>query len=250
MIPVCQKHNIKLLTYGSFCGGFLSETWLTQPPPELYSSTASTSTSSSTTTKRLTPSQRKYLDLIRAWGPWYDFQVLLGLLFSIAAKHGVSIHHVATRWVLQQACVASVIIGTSLGTSSSNGSPPPGTPPGGHSAISSPTHRSTSFSISSPTSIKYRNSNNGTVSHGHRSSPSMSSTRRASWGPNKRSSLTAPPVSPVKARATENLRVFGWELDEEDMQMMNAAALGKDGERMDMLLAKLGDCGDEYRNVN
>ncbi|RFU80809.1 aldo keto reductase [Trichoderma arundinaceum] len=251
MIPICQKHNIKLLTYGSFCGGFLSEAWLTQPPPELYSSATSTSTSSasmSSATKRLTPSQRKYLDVIRSWGPWYDFQVLLGLLFSIAAKHGVAIHNVATRWVLQQPSVASVIIGTSLGTSSSNGSPPPGTPPGGHSVVSSPVlaHRST-FSISSP-SIKHRNS--VTANHGHRSSTSFSSNKRASWGLSKRNSFMIPPVPPVKARATENLRVFGWELDEEDMRIINAAALGKDGEKTDMLFAKLGDCGDEYRNAD
>ncbi|KAL7799924.1 aldo/keto reductase [Trichoderma ceciliae] len=252
MIPICQKHSIKLLTYGSFCGGFLSETWLTQPPPELYSSATSASTSSasvSSANKRLTPSQRKYLDVIRSWGPWYDFQVLLGLLFSIAAKHGVAIHNVAMRWVLQQPCVASVIVGTSLGTSSSKGSPPPGTPPGGYSATSSPVlaHRST-FSVSSPQSIKHRNSVSS--NHGHRSSASFSGNRRASWGLSKRTSLVIPPVSPIKARATENLRVFGWELDEEDMRVINAAALGKDGEKTNILLSKLGDCGHEYRNMD
>ncbi|KAH6603192.1 aldo keto reductase [Trichoderma cornu-damae] len=210
MIPICQKHNIKLLTYGSFCGGFLSETWLTQPPPELCSSAPSTSASTPSATKRLTPSQRKYLGVIRSWGPWYDFQVLLGLLFSIAAKHGVAIHSVATRWVLQHPCVASVIIGTSLGTSSSNGSPPPGTPP-------RRPQRHLFASIGPPLRLLRL----------------FASEHQA----------------PQQPRATENLRVFGWELDEEDMRVINAAALGKDGEKTDMLLDKLGDCGDEYRNV-
>ncbi|KAH6604046.1 aldo keto reductase [Trichoderma cornu-damae] len=232
MIPICQKHNIKLLTYGSFCGGFLSETWLTQPPPELCSSAPSTSASTPSATKRLTPSQHQV-----SWR-----HPLLGPL------HGVAIHSVCTRWVLQHPCVASVIIGTSLGTSSSNGSPPPGTPPRRPQrhlfASIGPPLRLLRLFASEHQAPQQR------CNHGHRSSTSFSSNKRASWNLRMRASLMIPPISPVKARATENLRVFGWELDEEDMRVINAAALGKDGESvLDMLLDKLGDCGDEYRNV-
>jgi hypothetical protein len=67
MADVCEKHNIKLLTYGTFvriapapaspsglsyyppvgkCGGFLADAWLDRPEPDPYSSA-------------LTPSQRK-----------------------------------------------------------------------------------------------------------------------------------------------------------------------------------------------
>ncbi|KAL0953077.1 hypothetical protein HGRIS_007277 [Hohenbuehelia grisea] len=50
MADVCDKHNIKLLTYGTICGGFLADKWLNRPQPDLYSSD-------------LTPSQRKEHDL-------------------------------------------------------------------------------------------------------------------------------------------------------------------------------------------
>ena len=33
MIQFCQEHNIQLLTYGTLCGGLLSEKYLGQPEP-------------------------------------------------------------------------------------------------------------------------------------------------------------------------------------------------------------------------
>ncbi|KAG6848842.1 hypothetical protein H0H93_013562 [Arthromyces matolae] len=51
MADVCEKHEIKLLTYGTLCGGFLADKWLGQPEPDLYSG-------------NLTPSQRKELYLL------------------------------------------------------------------------------------------------------------------------------------------------------------------------------------------
>ncbi|ORY57432.1 aldo/keto reductase [Pseudomassariella vexata] len=106
MCAVCTKYDLKLLTYGSFCGGFLSEKWLNQPAPEVYSETS-----------QLTPSQRKYFDMINKWGTWADFQALLDVLYSVARKHGVSLTNIATRWVLQQPAVGAVIVGTRLGVS-------------------------------------------------------------------------------------------------------------------------------------
>jgi len=64
MADVCERHDLKLLTYGTLvggsvfllvssghdivsqCGGFLADKWLNEPEPDLYSG-------------NLTPSQRK-----------------------------------------------------------------------------------------------------------------------------------------------------------------------------------------------
>lgn len=105
MADVCERHNIKLLTYGTLCGGFLSDKWLDQPEPDLYAG-------------ELTPSQRKYLDVIvRAWGTWALFQSLLAVLRVIGSRHGRSIANIATRWVLDHPFVGAVIIGARLGIS-------------------------------------------------------------------------------------------------------------------------------------
>ncbi|KAI0452643.1 putative aryl-alcohol dehydrogenase [Xylaria acuta] len=104
MCAVSAKYGLQLLTYGSFCGGFLSNRWLNQHLPEMYS-----------TTSQLTPSQRKYLGIICDWGSWGDFQRLLHTLAAIAEKHRVSLTNVAIRWVLQKPQVGAVIVGTRLG---------------------------------------------------------------------------------------------------------------------------------------
>ncbi|KAJ7683442.1 NADP-dependent oxidoreductase domain-containing protein [Mycena rosella] len=95
MTDVCARHGVKLLTYGTLasCGGFLADRWLGQPEPDLYAG-------------NLTPSQRKYLDMIvKAWGTWALFQALLRCLRKIGDRHsGLSIANVATRWVLDQPC--------------------------------------------------------------------------------------------------------------------------------------------------
>ncbi|KZT21740.1 Aldo/keto reductase [Neolentinus lepideus HHB14362 ss-1] len=106
MASVCEKHGMKLLTYGTLCGGFLSDRWLHKPEPDLYAG-------------NLTPSQRKYLDIIlRAWGNWDLFQELLAVLREIADRHGrVSIANIATRWVLDHPFVGAVLVGSRLGVS-------------------------------------------------------------------------------------------------------------------------------------
>ncbi|PCH43905.1 Aldo/keto reductase [Wolfiporia cocos MD-104 SS10] len=106
MGDVCERHKVKLLTYGTLCGGFLADQWLNEPEPDLYSG-------------KLTPSQRKYLDMIlKAWGDWQLFQTLLATLRDVGDRHGgVSIANVATRWVLDHPCVGAVIIGARLGVS-------------------------------------------------------------------------------------------------------------------------------------
>ncbi|KAJ3760630.1 aldo/keto reductase [Lentinula raphanica] len=109
MEAVCQKFGIKLLTYGSFCGGFLSDKWLNVNAPNVYSEQA-----------QLTPSQRKYFDMINNWGSWDDFQALLRALRRVATKHNVDIANVATRWVLDRPSVGAVIAGTRAGISNNS----------------------------------------------------------------------------------------------------------------------------------
>ncbi|KAF7538072.1 hypothetical protein G7054_g3206 [Neopestalotiopsis clavispora] len=144
MSAVCQQYGLKLLTYGSFCGGFLSEKWLGQPVPEIYAEK-----------DQLTPSQRKYFDMIRNWGTWTEFQSLLDTLASIAHKYNPA--------------VGAVIVGTRLG---------------------------------------------------------------------------------VSLHGDENLKVFTFGLDDEDLQRINDTALGKDGEKSEGVYRALGDCGNEYRAMH
>jgi len=100
MAEVCKMYNIKLLTYGTLCGGYLSEKYL-----GVASSTPST------------PSQGKYLNIIKAWGGWSLFQKLLQTLDEIAKRHSVSIANVAVRYVLDKDYVGGVIVGARLGIS-------------------------------------------------------------------------------------------------------------------------------------
>ncbi|QVM05500.1 hypothetical protein D8B26_000207 [Coccidioides posadasii str. Silveira] len=104
MEAVCIQHDIKLLTYGTLCGGFLSEKWLGKPAPEAFS-------------EGMTPSLRKYLEMITIWGGWSLFQTLLTTLSTIAAKHSVSISAVAARWVLDFPYVGAVLVGARMGVS-------------------------------------------------------------------------------------------------------------------------------------
>ncbi|KAK1968054.1 aldo/keto reductase [Colletotrichum sublineola] len=104
MGKACEKSNIKLLTYGTLCGGFLAEKWLGKGQPDLYDA-------------EITPSQRKYYAMIRSWGGWELFQDLLRVLKSVATKHGVSVSNVATRWVLDFPYVGAVIVGARMGIS-------------------------------------------------------------------------------------------------------------------------------------
>jgi aryl-alcohol dehydrogenase-like predicted oxidoreductase len=101
MTPFCQKHDIKLLAYGTLLGGFLSENYKEKPEP--------------TRSQLYTASLQKYKNMIDAWGGWTLFQELLGVLDDIAKKHHVSIANVAARFVLDKPSVAGVIIGVRLG---------------------------------------------------------------------------------------------------------------------------------------
>ncbi|MGI0049804.1 MAG: aldo/keto reductase [Nitrososphaera sp.] len=99
MAQFCRDNRASLLAYGTICGGLMSERYLGQPEPYDLG----------------TASLQKYKHMIDAWGGWELFQELLSTLKAIAAKRGVSIANVATRYILDKPAVAGVIIGARLG---------------------------------------------------------------------------------------------------------------------------------------
>jgi len=101
MIALCEKHDIKLLTYGTLLGGFLSERYLGAPEPRKADLT--------------TRSLSKYKRFIDDWGGWSLFQELLQLLKQLADKHKCSIPNVACKYILDKPCVGGVIVGCRLG---------------------------------------------------------------------------------------------------------------------------------------
>jgi aryl-alcohol dehydrogenase-like predicted oxidoreductase len=101
MVPFCQEHGIGLLTYGTVCGGLLSEKYLNQPEPGYRVLN--------------TASLQKYKQMIDAWGGWGLFQELLRVLKQVTEKHDVSIANVAVRMILDRPAVAGVIVGVRLG---------------------------------------------------------------------------------------------------------------------------------------
>ena len=98
---LCRAKGVKLLAYGTLCGGFLADKWLGQPEPTAIADW----------------SRSKYKRFIDAAGGWDAFQGILRAASAIAKKHGVSISNVATRWVLDHEAVAAAIVGARLGES-------------------------------------------------------------------------------------------------------------------------------------
>jgi aryl-alcohol dehydrogenase-like predicted oxidoreductase/enamine deaminase RidA (YjgF/YER057c/UK114 family) len=101
MTALCRAEDIKLLAYGTLAGGLLSEKWLARAEPAA-SEIADWST-------------MKYKRFVDAVGGWEALQGILRALRTVAARHGVSIANVATRWVLEQPAVGAVIVGARLG---------------------------------------------------------------------------------------------------------------------------------------
>jgi aryl-alcohol dehydrogenase-like predicted oxidoreductase len=95
MAEVAATTGLQFLCYGALAGGFLSRAWLGVAEPTEISNR----------------SQVKYKLVIDDVGGWAWFQALLGVLDTIAQKHGVSIANVATRWVLDRPYVAGAIVG-------------------------------------------------------------------------------------------------------------------------------------------
>jgi len=96
---LCIRSGVKLLAYGTLCGGFLSEKWLNRPEPTTLPDW----------------SRSKYKRFIDTTGGWEAFQGILSTAASIAAKHKVSISNIASRWVLDHQAVAASIVGARIG---------------------------------------------------------------------------------------------------------------------------------------
>lgn len=99
LADLCATTDVRLLGYGTLCGGFLSKRWLGKAEPADIADW----------------SKMKYKRFIDAAGGWEVFQATLQAASEIAKKYGVSIANVATRWVLEQPGVAAVIVGARLG---------------------------------------------------------------------------------------------------------------------------------------
>ena len=103
MAAVCEAGGVQLLTYGTLCGGLLSEAYLGRSEPSPI--------------ELNTVSLRKYKQMIDAWGGWSLFQELLAAVDAVARTHDVSIANVAVRYILDRPAVGGVIIGARLGVS-------------------------------------------------------------------------------------------------------------------------------------
>ena len=103
MVKFCLDRGIRLLAYGTLCGGLLSDNYLGTPEP----SRANLSTASLS----------KYKQMVDAWGGWELFQELLQALKIVADKHEVSVANVAVRYVIDRPAVAGAIVGVRLGAS-------------------------------------------------------------------------------------------------------------------------------------
>ena len=101
MTEVCRAHGVQLLAYGALAGGLLSDHWLGRPAPPIDDA--------------LTWSQMKYRRFVDQAGGWDRFQEVLRAARRVADRLGVSIANVAARYVLEQPCVAGVIVGARPG---------------------------------------------------------------------------------------------------------------------------------------
>ncbi|MEM9387449.1 MAG: aldo/keto reductase [Pseudomonadota bacterium] len=95
MTSLAEKSSLKLVPYGVLAGGFLTDRY------------RGVVASASQANRSLT----KYRLIIEEAGGWDAYQGLLELLHEIAAANQVSIAAVAARWVLEQPCVAAIMLG-------------------------------------------------------------------------------------------------------------------------------------------
>ncbi|MGY6741631.1 MAG: aldo/keto reductase [Cecembia sp.] len=103
MAAVCREFGVKVLAFGTLCGGFLSNKWLGKIAPQISNGA--------------TWSQMKYLRFIEAAGGWDKFQNVLEVIHKVAQKHQVSIANIATKYIMEQEHVGGIIIGARLGES-------------------------------------------------------------------------------------------------------------------------------------
>ncbi|MFO1151113.1 MAG: aldo/keto reductase [Alsobacter sp.] len=100
MSVFCRENGVRLLAYGTLGGGLVDRRWLGRPEPAAGDIADW--------------SKMKYRRFVEQVGGWAALQRLLTALDVVAARHGVSLANVATRWVLEQPAVAGVIVGARL----------------------------------------------------------------------------------------------------------------------------------------
>lgn len=103
MAAVCKEYGVKILAFGTLAGGFLTKKWLGKSEPKQDDLE--------------TWSEMKYKRFIDSTGGWEPYQHLLTTIKGIADTHQVSVANIATRTILENPSVASVIIGARLGHS-------------------------------------------------------------------------------------------------------------------------------------
>jgi len=101
MADFCDANGVKILAYGTLCGGFISKKWLGKSDP---SSEALPNWS-----------LMKYKRFIDVAGGWDKFQNVLRTLDEVGNEVGRSISTVASKYQLAQKAVGGVIIGARLG---------------------------------------------------------------------------------------------------------------------------------------
>ena len=101
MADYCDANGVKILAYGTLCGGFISQKWLGKADP----------------TGEALPnwSLMKYKRFIDVAGGWDQFQHLLATLEEVGKEVDRSISTVASKYQLAQKAVGAVIIGARLG---------------------------------------------------------------------------------------------------------------------------------------
>jgi len=92
MLAFAKANGIRLATFGTVGGGWLSDRWLGTPAPDQRAAS--------------TVSMRMYKAFLNRWsrGNWALFQELLATLRAVADRYGstVSIANVASAWVLRR----------------------------------------------------------------------------------------------------------------------------------------------------
>jgi aryl-alcohol dehydrogenase-like predicted oxidoreductase len=96
LAALCTQRGIKLLTYGTCAGGFISDRYIGATEGDVPMDNRSLI---------------KYRLIIDELGGWSRFQDVLKLLCRIGKETGLSVSQVAMRYVLQQAGVGAIIVG-------------------------------------------------------------------------------------------------------------------------------------------
>lgn len=102
MVKYCLENDIKLITYGTLLGGFLSNKYLGKTEPKKVDLD--------------TASLQKYKKWIDSWSNnnWALFQELLQVLDKIGKKYNATIAQIALRYIMDKPAIGGVIIGCRL----------------------------------------------------------------------------------------------------------------------------------------